>query len=197
MAETEDSEQPKRPNANYKLSKPDNDPLAEEQLTFYYNREHRLAKAPQIVRDLYNKPKYSGFNLLRPLIADKPRATLFFTIVLLTVVIILLSILSYFNTSFMLDDNRLGISAVRYEDITIIVIKKSARNSDSAYIGTVDIAVSPTAQEEQDFPVFVHRIFFTMEKEEEYRFTVPFDSEQLVIVMQTENSAKNFKLKVD
>jgi len=51
-----DSEDGKtRPNANYKLSKPDNAVVPEEELVFYYNREHRLAKAPKHVRELYEE----------------------------------------------------------------------------------------------------------------------------------------------
>jgi len=41
-----------RPNAAYKLSGEGNPPDNSE-LVFYYNREKRLEKAPQPVRDLY------------------------------------------------------------------------------------------------------------------------------------------------
>ena len=88
-----------RPNAKYKLSKPDGSPRDEEHLTFYYSRERRLAKAPRPVQDLYAEGKRPRFSLLRPLVGSKPRAMLFFSIVLLCAAILALSVFGYFYTS--------------------------------------------------------------------------------------------------
>jgi len=195
---TDDTGDTQRPNANYKLSKPDGYVPAEGELNFYYSREKRLAKAPQGVKDLYKtEKKYSGFNLLRPLIADKPRATLFFTIVILCIIILLFSVLGYFNSSFSLDGNKLEISGVRYEGTTIVVVKKTV-NGSSAHTGAVDIAVSPVVQtEDEQYPVFYHRVFFSLETEETYRFVVPFESPELVMVLQTEKSTLKIKVNID
>lgn len=195
---TGENDHPGRPNANYKLSKPDNDTIGEENLVFHYNREHRLAKAPQSVRDLYKENKYSKFNLLRPLIADKPRATVFFTIVILCVVILMLSFLGYFDRAYTLDGNKIGISARGYEGTAIIVLKKTVKNGAEAYTGAIDIAAFPAVQEESEqSPMFIHRIFFTFEPEEEYRFVVPFDSPEIFMHLQTEKSIIKIKVKVD
>ena len=188
-----------RPNANYNLSKPDKvNPDAEQTLTFHYSRERRLEKAPKAVKDLNSKQnKQKGFNLLRPLIADKPRATLFFTIVILSGFIYIFSMLGMLDNSYSLEGTKLEISGTRYEGITIIVLKKTIKkHSTHVYSGAVDIAVSPAASGEyEDFPVFYHRIFFTLEPVEEYRFAVPFDSPDQLIVLQTEKSTLNIKLK--
>ena len=197
---TDDENRPSRPNANYKLSKPDRavNPEEEEKLTFYYDRERRLAKAPQAVKDLYTEKKQYRFNLLRPLVADKPRAILFFTILIICASIIILSILGYFDNSYSLDGNKIEITGAKYEGITIVVLKKTLKKGSlSAYSGAVDIAVSPAASgEDGELPVFYHRVFFSMEPLEEYRMAVPFDSPELMMVLQTEKNTLNIRFKL-
>jgi len=192
-----DDETPKRPNANYELSKPYNEREGEK-LNFHYSREHRLANAPQSVRDLYNKENQTvKFSLLKPLVADKPRAMLFFSIIVLCVIIITVSLLGFLDNNHSLDGNKLMIKGTGFEDTTIIVLRKTVSNKNQSYSGAVDIAVSEVSGENGDYTVFYHRIFFTMEPDEEYRFIVPFNSPQLVMVIQTEKNALKIPLKVD
>ena len=197
---TDNADKPQRPNANYKLSKPDNagNPK-EEELVFHYNREHRLAKAPQSVKDLYADKKQYRFNLLRPLIADKPRAFVFFTILIICAAIFLLSILGYFDKWYSLDGNKIEITGTKFEGTTIVVLKKTLKKGQvSPYSGPVDIAVSPAEEsEDEELPVFPHRIFFSMEPVEEYRFIAPFDSPELLMVLQTEKDTIYIKLKTE
>ncbi|MDR1839395.1 MAG: hypothetical protein LBQ93_07440 [Treponema sp.] len=199
---TDDTEEKKRPNANYKLSKPDTDyNPSEEELVFYYNRERRLAKAPASVKKLYSEKIQRSFNLFRPLVADKPRAILFFTIVVISIMIILFSLLGVFSKYYSLDGNKLEITGTIYEDNTIVVLRKTinkkAINNRSVYTGAVDIAISPAVQREDgQYPVFYHRIYFTLEQEEEYSFVVPFDSPQLAMILQTEKSTLKIKVNL-
>ena len=90
--EKTENEKRKRPNAAYALSKKN---TADDELSFYYSRERRLAKAPKQVRELYTG-KPLRFSLLRPLIGSRPRAMLFFSILVLCAAILLLSYLGYF-----------------------------------------------------------------------------------------------------
>lgn len=193
---TDDKGNFQRPNAKYKLSNEDNADIAyeKENLTFYYNRERRLSKAPQSVKDLYKEQKVNKFNLLQPLIADKPRAVVFFTIIILSLTILLLSTMGYFNKTYTLERNKLQISGTVYEGTTIVAVKKTISGKLPVYTGAVDVAVSPPAETaDEQFPVFYHRIYFTLEPEEEYRFAVPFDSPELLIVLQTEKSSLRIK----
>jgi len=192
----DDAEKERRPNANYKLSKNLTNPEEEANLTFYYNREKRLEKSPQIVKDLYKEGKKQyKFNLLQPLVADKPRAMLFFTIIIMSAAIMALSLLGQFDKSVTLDGNKLEITGTAFEDMTIVVLRKIVKKT-SAYSGAVDIAVSvPVKAGEEEFPVFYHRVFFTKKPEEEYRFSVPLNSPQLLIVFQSENSTATLKIK--
>jgi len=191
-----DENQPHRPNEKYKLSRRDDSFNPEtEKLTFYYNREHRLAKAPQEVKDLYTKQKKTNrFNLLQPLVADKPRATIFITILVLCAAIFMLSLLGYFDKSYSLEGNKIEISGTAFEGTTIVVLRKTTK-SKTAYSGAVDIAVSAAVQSDEDMPLYYHRVFFTLSQEEEYRFAVPYDSPELLIVLQTEKSTLQAKFK--
>lgn len=192
---TEDGGKPQRPNVNYRLSKQEPNPLEEEKLNFYYNRQHRLDKASENVKKLYKEPSQKGFNLLRPLVADKPRATIFVSIVILCLMIFMFSFMNLFRNNHVLEGNKLEISGTRYEGATIIVIKKIIK-SQTPYTGAVDIGVSPVqGPENEDYPIFLHRIFFTLEQEEVRRFVVPYDSPELALVLQTEKSALTLKLK--
>jgi len=202
--EPDEKDKPQRPNANYKLSKPDTENIhPDEPLTFHYNREHRLAKAPQAVKDLYaNKKQYSRFNLLRPLIADKPRAILFSAILVICALMFILSLLGYFDTSYSLSGNKIEINGTVFEGATIIVLRKTVgKAASSAYTGAVDIAVSPPAEAaqsaEEDYRIFYHRVFFTLEPVEVYRFAVPFDSPELLMVLQTDKSSLRIKFKTE
>jgi hypothetical protein len=186
-----------RPNANYNLSMADSAGKNEDgKLNFYYNRERRLAKAPQAVKDLYVKQKLNRFNLLKPLVTGKPHATLFFTIVLLCAVILIFSIMGSFDTSYTLEGNKIAVKGTSYEGTVIMLVRKNPGKKSDSYTGVVDIAVSPAIKsEDEDYPVFYHKVFFSHEGEEEYRFALPFDSQELVVVMQTEKSTLKFKMK--
>jgi len=189
----------KRPNSNYQLSNSNNESSSGSEIIYHYSRERRLAKAPQSVRDIYNdEPVKPRFGLLGPLIADKPRRILFFMIIFLCVMILALSALGFFDDSRMLDGNRLDITGTIYENTTIVILKKTVRNAD-AYTGAVDIAVSPSLNyyetDDEKIPVFYHRIFFSMENEEIYRFAVPYDTPEFLIVVQNEKSDLQMKIK--
>jgi hypothetical protein len=193
-----DDDKTERPNANYRLSKPEGvNPVDEETLHFHYNRESRLAKAPQAVRDLYADKKPARFSLLRPFVSNKPTSMLFFAILALCATLIVLSVTGYLGKSHSLDGARLEVKGTRYEEMVIMVVRKTLKKGNySGYTGAVDVAVSPAIKnKDEKYPVFYHRIFFSLAPEEEYRFAVPFDSEELVMVLQTEKSTLQIKMK--
>jgi hypothetical protein len=193
------SASPKRPNAKYNLSKKD---CGGDEPQFYYNRERRLAKAPQPVRDLYADTKPKRFNLLRPLVGSKPRALLFFSILILCASILALSAFGYFDNGYALEGNKLSVKAARYEGSVIVTLKKTLqKNASASYAGAVDVAVSPAVSPDAPGvevpPVFYHRVFFSLAPEEDYRFAVPFDAAGLVMVLQTEKNEVRFRIKAE
>ncbi|MDR1575575.1 MAG: hypothetical protein LBS37_06175 [Treponema sp.] len=193
-----DTPQRRRPNAGYKLSKR----ADSDQLIFHYSRDRRLGKAPRSVRDLYTEEPPRRFNLLRPLIGSKPRAMMFGSIVLICVAMLTLSILGYTGAAYSLAGNSLFIQADSYDGAVMVTLKKTIKKTglfagDDAYTGAVDMAVSPanTGSNAEAPPVFYHRVFFSLESAEEYRFSVPFDSAELVMVLQTEKDTLSLKIK--
>jgi hypothetical protein len=193
--------QNRRPNAGYKLSR---EQVTGEQLNFHYSRDHRLGKAPRRVRDLYKDEPPPRFSLLRPLIGSRPRAVMFGSIMLICVTILFLSVLGYTSNTYSLEGNDLSIQAEKYAGALMISLKKTVKKGGlfflrgESYTGAVDIAVSPAAHSgssAEALPVFYHRLFFSLENTEEYLFSIPFDAEELVIVLQTEKNTLSLRIK--
>jgi hypothetical protein len=198
----EGNDLPQRPNAKYKLSRGESgkDPYGEDRLVFHYNRERRLEKAPQAVRDMYTDNPKMRPGLLRSLTGDRPRASLFFVIVILCVLIFALSMFGKLDSSYSLGGHKIEIAGTRYEGTTIVVLRKTVKKNEAQpYSGAVEIAISPLLSGEQkieeEFPVFYHRVFFSLEAAEEYRFVVPFDTPDLLAILQTETGSVNIKFK--
>ena len=201
-----DDQEKKRPNANYPLSGQNVD---ENNLVFHYSREHRLAKAPQAVRDMYNKPQQPHrFNLIRPLVRTKPLAMMFASIIIICIFILVISALGLAGSAYNLDGTRVSIQAIQYEGAAIVAVKKTipkdiiSRFSSSAapYSGAVEIAVQPVMKTDADQrpeSAFYHKIFFTFEPEEIYRFSVPFDAKELALVFKTEQKTLGVTVKTD
>jgi hypothetical protein len=184
-----EEEKPKRPNAEYPLTHEKDG----EDIVFYYSRDKRLEKAPESVRSLYRDgPKKKGF--IRSLTATRPLAILFGSILVISAFIIVLSIFGGAENSWMLGGNRVSVSAMKFQGETYLVLNKAVRDKN-VYTGLVDLAVAPEVpkgQEDTSYPVFRNRIFFSLKEEEEYRFSVPFEADRLVVVLQGENSSLEF-----
>jgi len=208
MSDNEENRK-QRPNAGYKLSN-ENANLSEEKIVHYYNREHRLKKARKSVRDLCNTPpQRPRFNLLKPLVGTKPLAMMFFSIIVICVIIVALSLLGLTSADYTLDGNHVSVQAIRYEGAVIMAVDKSTRKSSGLdrfsrsappYTGAVDIAVQPLLKDGEvrgEIPedLFFHKIFFTLEPQEYYRFSVPFDTDELAVVLRTETN-KSLQLTV-
>jgi hypothetical protein len=200
-----DNGEKKRPNANYKLS---HEKASENQLTFFYDRERRLAKAPKAVQDMYNNPMVPRFNLIKPLVRTKPLAMMFASIVIICLFILAISFLGLASDTRDLEGNQISIQAIRYEGAIIVAVDKIVREtglarflrSDAAYTGAVDIAVQPVVKTDsgqgwQPENIFYHRIFFTLEQEEHYRFSIPFDTGELAFVFKTETKTVGLTVK--
>ena len=200
-----DEEEKKRPNANYNLS---GENVRDEDVVFHYNREHRLAKAPQAVRDLYKEQPKQRFSLFGPLLRSKPMTLMFVSIIIFSIIILVVSNMGLLGDSHVLDGNQLSVRAVKYEGTIIVAVDKTVKktgmarffDSDPAYTGAVDIAVQPLVKDGEYLSpedTFFHRIFFSLESQEFYRFSVPFDTEELAIVFKSEKRTLAMTVKAD
>jgi len=201
-----DEDKPKeRPNANYKLS---NESVKGDEIVYHYNRERRLANAPQAVRDLYDAPAHR-FNLLKPLVKTRPLAMMFFSILVACALIVLVSLLGLAGVNYTLEGNHLTIQAIRFEGTIIMAINKSNKKTalnrfapSVPYTGAVEIAVQPVQKSDEAADavpedIFFHKIFFTFEPEEFYRFSVPFDADELAMVLRSETKTLRLTVKAE
>lgn len=207
MSDANQNNEIKRPNKNYKLS---NENANIDGLVFHYNRERRLENAPQNVRDLYKTSARHRFNLLKPLVQTRPLAMMFAAIVVASLLILIITILGLASDSFDLDGNQVSVRAIKYEGAVIMIVKKTIKKSvfkrfnaaAAAYTGAVDIAVQPVLKSaiDQDLPsedIFFHKIFFTFDPEESYRFTIPFESDELAVVLSSEKKTIGITIKTE
>jgi hypothetical protein len=199
---SDDAKDEKRPNANYKLSNENPNTL---EIVKHYNRERRLEKATQTVRDLYTEQPRRRLGFFYSLLGTKPNAMLFGTIIFLCVMMLMLSIFGLTGDSRELDGNILSVKGKKYEGTVLIEVRKTPRKDKfashiQAYTGAVEIAVFPAAKQgleqgQQSTDVFFHKIFFTNDQEEHYLFTVPFDQSELSFVFRTEKKTLGLTIK--
>lgn len=188
-----DDRETRRPNAKYKLS---HEKVQPAEIVYHYNRERRLEKAPQAVRDLYKVKPRRRFGFLHSFTDTRPKAILFGTIIVICLMMFALSKFGLTGDSGELDGNNISVQGKKYDGTVIINVKKTLRKDKlagkkEAYTGAVNIAVFPPAktgagQNQPSENIFYHRIFFSNAQEELYRFTVPFNQSELALVFQTE-----------
>jgi hypothetical protein len=173
----------------------------DRELVFYYNRERRLARASPEVRALNEPGPPVKSGIIRSLTATKPLLLLFISIIIIMVMILLYSLTTTpRGGGLTLGNNALKISASRSRDTTLMVITKNIAKGDDPYIGEVYIAVSPLLRasknkETSDIPVFTERMFFTLEPQEEYRLSLPFGADEMVILLQAGNQRAAARVK--
>ena len=195
---SDEAEEKKRPNANYRLSKTNVNP---KEITYHYNRDRRLERAPQSVQDLYYKEDQPRRGLLKIASGGKVQLFTMVAILLVSVLALVVTILGREGDTHDLEGNRVSIQAIRYEDLVIMALRKtipnrrqflSLRPVRTPYTGVVNIEVLPVYPPPSEHAalmggIFFHRIDFTDESPEFFRFTVPFDSDELEVVLRTEN----------
>jgi hypothetical protein len=165
-------------------------------LVFYYSREKRLERASQAVRDMNDASPARKSGLFRTLTSTRPLSLLFVSMVTLCVAVILLSRFSGGGRNAALGNNTVRVSAVTAGEKAYVTVKKNARN-DGAYTGPVDTVVSLPVQGEETPPVYVERIYFTMEQEETFRFSVPFTGKKLLVLMEAGDDRVLFTINPD
>ena len=175
----------------------------EKETVYYYSREHRLSRASPGVRAMNDgKPIRPGF-----------RGTLFATrgnVILFLVIILFFGFVLAYNFTgrdmergVKFGKNKLALVInLTNEEIPVLGIVKNAPKSGEFYTGAVDIAVSPVLAKKSDVgedtkmpPVFLHRIVFNPVESEMYRFSLPFEGTDFIVILKTEEEQKTMKIK--
>jgi hypothetical protein len=194
MSDGASGNKPSRPNPERELT--ENRP-GEDEMVFYYSREKRLEKAPQRVRELYEKSARPRFNLLRPLIATRPLATLFAMVLILSVISGIIAFSGIADRTYKFQGDSITVGAQRYQGTVIVTIRKKPdpEGRQAAGGGLTDILISPVRDKEGEGSGFSHRLVFNPGKEEEFRMVAPFDSRELVFRIQGKSEVLEFKVK--
>ncbi|GMO27503.1 MAG: hypothetical protein Ta2B_08180 [Termitinemataceae bacterium] len=170
----------------------DESKITESDLTFYYSRERRLAKAPQKVRDLYDSTKFKKGNLFTSLVDTKSKSMMFIAIIALCVLVLLFTYVNPAGNTNKLLDNAVEINALSNNEITFVVIKKTALKK-SAYTGIVDVntaSINGAARQQ------TNKFVWTDSSEDEIRYSVPFAAKELIIHLQAMDKTLNIKVPV-
>jgi len=198
----------KRPNANYKLSKTGG--AYSNEITYHYDRDRRLEKAPKSVQDLYYRedpPRRSG--LFRKAPGGKIQVFTMIVILMISTMALVITIIGRDGDTHELEGNRVTVQAIRYEEMVIMALRKTTgptrtflglRPGRPAYTGAVNIEISPVTYLELTSPfgnIFFHMVNFTEESPEFFRFTVPFDTDELELVFRTENRETSVRVRVE
>jgi len=198
-----ESGESRRPNPGWRLSRPDGNP---DEITYHYDRERRLRKAPDAVRELYHpteKPRRMGPFRIGP--GSRMQLATMLVVLIVSGVALFITITNKDEGTYDLRGNRVTVQAIRLpeEGMVIVAIAKTIPKSSPLwnrrptgvpYFGTVGIEVSPFLPAEaaigepapQGDPeeTFFLRVNFTEANPEFFRFTVPFESQALKLVFR-------------
>ena len=172
---------------------------SDRELVFYYNRERRLERASPEVRAMNEGTPLIKGGFLRSLTSTKPHLILFVSIVTIFVWILIVSGISGSRGSLAIGGVTLRFSAGGGAE-PFILVKKTIADSGEPYTGGVYVGVtpfltSPGNRDPADIPVFTDRLFFTLEREEEYRLALPFGAESYLLLFQAGDQRASIRVK--
>jgi hypothetical protein len=187
-----DRKPPSPPPEPESFSEPD------REVVFYYSRSRRLERASPAVQALNEGGTSRRPSFIGSLTATKPLAILFFTLMVVMAFGLILSFLSGDTGRVRIGGAAVAVNAFFFEGNTILVLKKTYQQEAGLYTGAVDLAVSPVRKGEEpveEYPIWTQRLFFTLKNGEEYRFAIPFEVPELLVLLQTETGRAALKVK--
>ncbi|NLJ10588.1 MAG: hypothetical protein GX438_09660 [Treponema sp.] len=171
--------------------------IGNEDVTFYYSRERRLSKAPERVQRLHSGAFGRRPGLFRSLVATKSMAFLFLAILMLSATAMVMSFLLQNDSNQNILGNSFTLKAFRFQGATYVAIQKQACSKD-AYTGPLEVALSPYLKEspKDHYPIQVQQLTISLKPTEEFRFSVPFEAEKLVVLLKCKDDMVKFTIPV-
>ena len=162
------------------------------EIVFHYSREHRLSRASAAVS------KHNSNPYVKPGLAKRILGSRFNLFILVSIFMIFIMIMldsrDFFNRAqggITLGHNIMALSVLEEESILILSIQKTRPIQREAYIGPVDIIASPAQPAEGEEPAFlIRRIFFGDSSQEVFNFTLPFEGDELIVILQAEDETQ-------
>jgi hypothetical protein len=191
-----------KPDENHRQDYPERD----QDVVFYYSRSHRLARASPAVKALYDPSTRMKRGFFKVLVGTKSNKILFSSIAVVAAMAFVLLMFVPDNSA-LIGGCRVSASASSLGGSSFIILSKTinpkaaARRPGGAWTGEVDVAVSPVQlhkkkNQESDMkakvetPIAAKQFFFTLNDEEEFRFSVPFTARRLLILVQAGREQK-------
>jgi hypothetical protein len=98
-----------------------------------------------------------------------------------------------------LEGNTVALTIARNDKGALSMsVQKTASSSGEAYTGAVGIAVSPVIPKEDTGKapeVYAGKVFFTPAGKEDYRLELPFEGENFLVILRTDNEQKSLRIK--
>lgn len=164
---------------------PDREEWDDGRIVFHYSREHRLNRASDAVRELNETSPPPKRGLFRTLTSTRPLTLAFLSIVTACAAMILYSLTAGEDSISRLRDLEIKISALKSSGRSYLTVVKKIKGGDP-YTGAADFLVAPA---DETFPAHAERLYFTLEKEEVFRFSVPFGGKLLILAVLDEDKA--------
>ena len=168
---------------------------------FYYSREHRLSRASAGVQTM-NDGKPIRPSLSRTLFATGANRMIFFVIIFAFLAFALASRFSGRDNGVSLGGNTLAVTITSEEGILLLGLVKTMPKTGEAYVGAVDLSVSPILPQTKDGeapkipPPFIHRIFFNPVESETFQVSLPFDGNDFLVILKSDSEQKSQRIKV-
>jgi hypothetical protein len=176
----------------------DESKITEKDLHFYYKREERLAKASARVREFCETRPNKKFALFSSLTDSKPKAALFTVIVIMCLMILFTTYLLP-DSKYEIGSNIVAASAMRYNNASFIVLKKEAKKKN-AYNGLVTVTISPAETQaggDSRTKLYNHTVVFGETGTEEFRWSIPLETNELLFFLQAGTGTASFRIKVE
>ena len=168
----------------------------ETEIVYRYDRERRLDRAPKRIRD-FNEDISVKKGFAKSLFSSRGNIFILGSILMICAMFALSSRFLRKEKEVKLGGNSVVMSISMEENINILDITKKAPRRGNVYMGDVDIAVSPVmsaSTEEQEIPVFLHRVFFHTDESEVFRIALPFEEKDFIIIIKTLDDIKSVKI---
>jgi hypothetical protein len=165
-----------------------------QDLVFHYSRERRLARASPAVRSLYEGEPRSR-SLLRAIRANPSGLWVFFSILIVAAFMFVYASGNRRSGAPDLEGNALSLRALHFPGATHVLLGKKAAG-EGGYTGPVDLALSAPRSENTP-PIETRRVYFTGEAEEEFRFSLPFETTELLVVIRAGDTVRSFRVKAE
>ncbi|MCL2558457.1 MAG: hypothetical protein FWE09_08255 [Treponema sp.] len=194
-APSDEQAEKKRPNAGYRLTRESDEP-GPQGIVSHYDRDRRLEKAPQAVRDMYYGAEHGPRK--RSVFGGKIQLFTMVAILIVCGMALAATLLGRGEGAVELAGNTVAIQAIRFEGTVIVALRKTARpgggflsflrRAGAPYEGPVRIEAR-AIPEENGAPSF-HMVRFTAEATEAFSFALPFDAQEIELVLTTDGGAE-------